>query len=134
MDQPIQLGLTEEKLQLEIEGLKQKNAWENSVGKWIPVITAVIAVCGFLGGIIGYVLQQRQIESERAATAQKLENDRADAARKLERERVEADRQREEESRVAAQKRQDKAELAAQERESRELLAQKSLEENRLLT
>ena len=133
MDQPIQLGLTEEKLQLEIEGLKQKNVWENSVGKWIPVITAVIAVCGFLGGIVGYVLQQRQLESERAATAQKLENDRSEAARKLESERIAADQKREEESQKAAQERQDKAELAAQERASRELVAQKTLEENRLL-
>ena len=92
MEQHIELGLTEEKLQLEIEGLKQKNVWDNSVGKWIPVITALIAVLGFLGGIIGYVLQQRQLEGERVEAAQKLEKDRADAARALERDRAEADR------------------------------------------
>ena len=133
MDQPIQLGLNEEKLQLEIEGLKQKNAWDNSVGKWIPVITAVIAVFGFLGGIVGYVLQQRQLESERVASAQKLESDRADSARKLEQERVAADRKLEEEKRAIEQDRQDKSELAAKERESRELVAQRTLEENRIL-
>ena len=133
MDQHIELGLTEEKLQLEIEGLKQKNVWDNSVGKWIPVITALIAVLGFLGGTIGYVLQQRQLEGERVAAAEKLEKDRADSARELERERVEADRKLEEETRLAAQERQDKAELAAKERESRELLAQNTLQENRVL-
>ena len=133
MEQHIELGLTEEKLQLEIEGLKQKNVWDNSVGKWIPVITALIAVLGFLGGIIGYVLQQRQLEGERVEAAQKLEKDRADAARALERDRAEADRKLEEETRLAAQERQDKAELAAKERESRELLTQKTLEGNRLL-
>jgi len=99
-----------EKLRLEIDGLKNKNVWDNSLGKWIPVITALIAVAGFLWGIYVYNAQQAKAEKERIEAADQREKDRQ-----------QADIQRAKE-----------AEKAALDREQREKEAQEALNQNKL--
>jgi hypothetical protein len=63
-----------EKLRLEIDSLKSKNRWENSFGRFLPIITATIAVAGFWFGIIQY--QRQETARATALTAQiKSENE-----------------------------------------------------------
>lgn len=50
------------KLNLEIENLKYKNAWENRLAIFIPLISSLLAVGGFLFGI--YQFQQRTIAEQ----------------------------------------------------------------------
>ncbi|HEX8177217.1 MAG TPA: hypothetical protein VF543_19165 [Pyrinomonadaceae bacterium] len=65
------IRLENEKLKLEIEELKRKGGLTDRIEKYIPVITALIAVLGFWFGVYQYFHQQ-QLETERQATEQKV--------------------------------------------------------------
>jgi hypothetical protein len=64
------------KLQVEIDNLERGHSWSSRVAQYIPVITALIAVSGFLFGIIQYRRQEaKHIE------ANKLQSERDNALR-----------------------------------------------------
>jgi hypothetical protein len=67
--------LENEKLRLEIAELKHKGGRADKFEKYIPVITALIAVAGFWFGVYQYFHQQK-VETDRQAAEQreKLEN------------------------------------------------------------
>lgn len=54
-----------EKLELEIDALKSGTRFERTFGRYLPVITALLAVAGFWFGVIQYNLQRSAGEKER---------------------------------------------------------------------
>jgi len=53
------LELENDKLKLEIQSLIDKDSWTNKVEKYIPVITALIAVAGFWFGVYQFHRQEK---------------------------------------------------------------------------
>lgn len=110
-----------EKLRLENEGLKKKNVWDNRLGKWIPVITALIAVAGFLWGVYVYNAQQAKAEKDRIDAADQRAKDAEKAA--LDREQREKEAQEalnqkksEEDKRLALDQQNETNRLAAEQK------------------
>ena len=56
-----------EKLGLEVEALRSSRWWDRIIGRYLPVITALLAVVGFWFGIIQYNAQRNDIDKQRAA-------------------------------------------------------------------
>src|SRR5215831_10409766 len=59
------LKLENEKLRLEIEDLRGRNKLENRIAKFVPAITALIAIAGLSFGVYQFQSQQRQIADQR---------------------------------------------------------------------
>ena len=58
-----QLRLTNEKLKLEIDQLKKPGRSQPTLLQFLPVVTALVAVSGFLWGVAQYVREQEAIQS-----------------------------------------------------------------------
>jgi hypothetical protein len=58
-----QLRLTNEKLKLEIDQLKKPGRSQPTLLQFLPVVTALVAVSGFLWGVAQYVREQKAIQS-----------------------------------------------------------------------
>jgi hypothetical protein len=58
-----QLRLTNEKLKLEIDQLKKPGRSQPTLLQFLPVVTALVAVSGFLWGVAQYVREQKRIQS-----------------------------------------------------------------------
>jgi hypothetical protein len=56
------LHLEVEKLKLEVQAIRSPSFWERYISRIVPLITAAIAVGGFLWGINVHVAQQRENE------------------------------------------------------------------------
>jgi hypothetical protein len=72
-----------QKLNLEIEGLKRKHRWEAGVAVYIPLLTVLVAVGGFLFGIYQFQTQQK-LQQDRAINEQqkdRLAKDREQSSR-----------------------------------------------------
>jgi hypothetical protein len=71
-----------EKLRLEVEALRSSTFWDRIVGRYLPLVTAVLAVAGFWVGMIQFLRQQTDTESQRAdAVQQRSEELRREAAK-----------------------------------------------------
>ena len=55
-----------EKLGLEVEGLRAQKFWDRTVGRYLPMLTALLAVAGFWVGLIQY--NQERIGSDQRRT------------------------------------------------------------------
>ena len=56
-----------QKLNLEIEDLKEERNWEERIARFIPIITAVISIAGFLWGVVLFRNQQEKDRITREA-------------------------------------------------------------------
>jgi hypothetical protein len=63
-----------EKLRLEVEGIRNKNKWEERIARYIPLITVSVAVAGLLFGIWEF---QRQQSSQQEKIISEQQKDRA---------------------------------------------------------
>jgi len=54
-----------EKLALEVEALRSSRWWDRVVGRYLPIVTALLAVAGFWFGIIQYYTQKTDTEKQR---------------------------------------------------------------------
>jgi hypothetical protein len=79
-----------QKLLLEIEGLKGRNSWEAKVGRFLPIITALVAIGGFWFTLHQFSMQQEDRENVRAAEQEKAGKDREE--REILRDREQRDR------------------------------------------
>ena len=71
-----------EKLTLEVEALRSSTYWERVVGRYLPLITAFLAVAGFWFGIIQFNAQKKDSELKQAeADSQRAEEFQREAAR-----------------------------------------------------
>jgi len=120
-----------EKLRLEIDSLRLKNYWENRVGRWIPIITVLIAVGGFLAGIYQFnSLQksgQQKLIADQDTVAKKLAVDQQNAAAKLSAEQHQAAEQ------LAASQQSETRKLAAEQQITTAKLASEQQTEVRRL-
>ena len=57
-----QLRLTNEKLKLEIDQLKKPGRSQPTLLQFLPVVTALVAVSGFLWGVAQYVREQKKVQ------------------------------------------------------------------------
>lgn len=55
-----------EKLRLEVEGLRAQTFWDRTVGRYLPMVTALLAVAGFWVGLVQY--NQERIGSDQRRT------------------------------------------------------------------
>lgn len=85
-----QIELQNEKLKLEIAGLKRQSPGYAVLSDMIPIITALLAIAGFIGGIWQYEAQQR---AARAAEQKQKESDDTTAKANTERDRDIAERE-----------------------------------------
>lgn len=77
-----QLQVEVEKLRLEVEALRSSSFWDRTVGRYLPLITAVLAVAGFWVGLIQYSRQQAEADQERSsALDRRSEEFRREAAK-----------------------------------------------------
>lgn len=60
-----------EKLSLEVEQLRETTFWDRIIGRYLPLITAVLAVAGFWFGVIQYTGQRSETERLRREDEQK---------------------------------------------------------------
>ena len=56
-----------QKLNLEIEDLRAERNWEERIARFIPIITAVISIAGFLWGVVLFRNQQERDRITREA-------------------------------------------------------------------
>jgi hypothetical protein len=59
-----------EKLALEVEALRTSTKWDRMIGRYLPIITALLAVAGFWVGLIQYNLQRGETQNQQQ-TAEK---------------------------------------------------------------
>lgn len=55
------------KLELEIEELRRGRTWEARIGRFVPIITALISIAGFMSGLLIFGLQQAKDRDARMA-------------------------------------------------------------------
>lgn len=78
--QHLQIGL--EKLRLEVEALRDSTFWDRLVGRYLPLVTAILAVSGFWVGLIQYFNQQAETSKQRdEVVRQRSEELRREAAK-----------------------------------------------------
>ena len=77
-----------EKLRSEISGLKASQAWDQWVGRFLPLATTMVAIAGFWFGIHQY----SQSENERTAEINRSENNRLAEISRAEKDRSAEDR------------------------------------------
>ncbi len=70
-----------QKLKLEIESLKSKNKWEASIGRFLPIITALVAIGGFWITLHQFTVQQKNRETERETDQAQKEAERNERQR-----------------------------------------------------
>ena len=63
-----------QKLHLEIKNLKYKNRWESKISLYIPLITVLVGVFGFLFGIYQFQSQQK-LQQDRTITEQQKDRE-----------------------------------------------------------
>lgn len=71
-----------EKLKIEIEDLRNKNGWEERLSRYIPLMTAVVAVAGLFLAILQFQGQQRS-QQEKTITEQQKDRASRDLDRTL---------------------------------------------------
>ena len=54
-----------EKLTIEVETLRSSSFWDRAIGRYLPIITAVLAVAGFWFGVIQYYSHQHETDVQR---------------------------------------------------------------------
>src|SRR5262249_17261760 len=71
-----------EKLSLEVAALRSSTFWYRTIGRYLPLLTAILAVAGFWVGLFQYFRQQTETERQRAdAVQQRSEELRREAAK-----------------------------------------------------
>lgn len=61
------------KLELEVDELKRGREWEGRIGRFVPIITAVISIAGLLSGLLIFGLQQTKDRQAREAETRSRE-------------------------------------------------------------
>jgi hypothetical protein len=123
-----------QKLKLEIDSLEQKNRWENHIGKWIPVLTAIIAVGGFLFGIGTYIYSQRVAADERA-NAENTRNDtklQKELDKQIQQSQAEKQVLRDERDKAEKRENEEKQRFQEDERSNKQITANQQIEADRL--
>ncbi|HZL89616.1 MAG TPA: hypothetical protein VFB96_14725 [Pirellulaceae bacterium] len=71
-----------EKLRLEVEALRSSTLWDKIIGRYLPLLTAILAVAGFWFGVIQYYAHRTETERQRtSADLKRSEELRREAAR-----------------------------------------------------
>src|SRR5262249_25131402 len=77
-----QLQVQVQKLRLEVEALRATSVWDRVIGRYLPLLTAILAVAGFWFGGIQYYGRQTESDRQRAeAEGKRAEELRREAAR-----------------------------------------------------
>jgi len=97
-----------QKLKLEIDSLEQKNRWENRVGKWIPVLTAIIAVGGFLFGVLQFINSQKEAETARINAQAQIEANKSQKERDRQKELLDAENKAKQDEIVRAEQKEER--------------------------
>jgi hypothetical protein len=77
-----QLQVQVQKLTLEVEALRSATFWDKVIGRYLPLLTAVLAVSGFWFGVIQYYGHRTETELQQAAAeGKRAEELRREAAK-----------------------------------------------------
>lgn len=108
-----------EKLELEVEGLRQKNVWDRRFGRWIPLVTVILAVAGFTSGIWQFWHLQGKAEDQRLAKESEMQTEKRNEEEKIRKKKQEDDK-RFADKRLAEQRRFAQEQRISQEKIARE--------------
>ena len=60
------IGLENKKLELEVRAIESPTSWDNTIHRYLPLLTALVAVGGFWFGVLQFFAQLKERETEKS--------------------------------------------------------------------